>query len=200
MSRIVQELDTLEVGQFTNLQRLNEKSRKRLSFWYWLYVAACDKNPLNEWYINEMWEEIISVIHYLIKHSTYNENFSSSSSLSIDNIRYSMGLKACEMTGNWKMGLEIVRHMEENLKYANLQRKIKRSILYWQVKEDNMHIVDDVHLYRRLFLLLGREGRTQEALSLLNDIEKRGKGIRSSQPLIDSSCYEAIITAMSKGI
>jgi hypothetical protein len=73
--------------------------------------------------------------------------------LAVDEIRYSMALKACEMLGYWQGGLVVVRHMLGGGGGGGMEV--------------------DAGMWRRLFLLLGREGQAEEALACIREMEAR---------------------------
>jgi pentatricopeptide repeat protein len=86
-----------------------------------------------------------------------------------DEVRYGMALKACEaLGGRWEQAIEL---LEDMLELVGLRI--------------------DPRFVKRVFLLLGREGRGQEALRLVQDLA--GRGLRL-EPIV----YEAVITAFAK--
>ena len=79
-----------------------------------------------------------------------------------DLVRYGMALQACERLGKWETGRALVLNMR-----------------------DRGLAVEPAH-GKRLFLLLGREGRGQEALDLLREMEdeaaEEGRAGRQGAP------------------
>jgi len=84
-----------------------------------------------------------------------------------DALRYGMALKSCEMLGRWQAGLALMVSMRDR------------------------GMVMDPLLWKRLFLLLGREARGVEAMALVGEMEERGLKL---EPI----CYEATVTALSR--
>lgn len=84
-----------------------------------------------------------------------------------DALRYGMALKSCELLGKWQAGLALMLSMRDR------------------------GMVMDPLLWKRLFLLLGREARGEEAMELLEEMEEKGLKL---EPI----CYEATVTALAR--